>query len=123
MGSMSKKTILLISMIAVTFIVCIYSIVYINHQSKGNVLDQLETGETTLKAPAETTLTFYFVEEEPKAAREVLAQVEQKVRNKLNIKLDFKFVNNKFIEVIQKAIASGSGCDAFYYSDDAPKKN
>ncbi len=65
----------------------------------------------------EVTLTFYFQGREGKYTREVLDEVEKRSKDRLNVKLDFKWISsNSYLSDIRKITASDAPCDAFYYT-------
>ncbi|HEX3044198.1 MAG TPA: extracellular solute-binding protein [Bacillota bacterium] len=116
---MNKKT-LIISISVVLLLAGVFLTLYFTQSRTDSLLSQLEEDEVSGKKLPEATLTFYFNGSEPRETREVLDQIESKLRNTLNIKLIFKFINTSpeaYLENIKNLTASKQACDVFYYSD------
>lgn len=67
----------------------------------------------------EAWLTFYFIGQESKDTREILNEIEKKVKKEINIKLDFKFIlqnSRNYMKEITDILCSEKQCDAFFYS-------
>jgi putative aldouronate transport system substrate-binding protein len=115
-----KKKTIIISIIVVLILAGVFLALYFTQSRTDSLLSQLEEDEAAGKKLAEATLTFYFNGAQPRGTREVLDQIESKLRNTLNIKLNFQFINTSpeaYLETIRNLTASKAVCDAFYYSD------
>jgi len=112
-----KRKVIIIFIIFVVLAGVLFAF-YENSKTK-DVLSALEEENVTQKDLKEAKLTFYFKGAESKAIREVLDEIEKKTKGKLNVKLDFKFINGPtefYLDTIKNTINSGQPCDAFFYS-------
>lgn len=115
-----KKKIIIISAVLLVLIIGVLTIKSLI-PGKTDLLSGLNTDEVAKESLKEATLTFYFEASEPRDTRKVLDAVELRAKNKVNIKLDFQFINappDSYLSLIKSKISSGQPCDAFlYYSD------
>jgi len=120
--TVSKKKIFIL--IGIVLVLLLGALIAINLKSKDNdLLSALEVDNSPNKDLKEAKLTFYFPSTEPKGTREVLDAVERKAKNKVNVKLDFKFIGENYygnyLNKLHEALAAGQPCDAFYFSNDS----
>ena len=121
-----KKKVALIIVISVFIILGgVFTLIYLNNNDNDDeILSLMDEDYIQSEKLDEEKLTFYFLASEPKDTREVLDQIEIKAKNKLNIKLDFKFIYQNpetYLSNIKTLISSGQDCDAFYYSQQFPQ--
>jgi putative aldouronate transport system substrate-binding protein len=131
---MKKKVIILVVLVIVFITAAVTGSVIFFRNADTASLDPLEEqfrigdksakeNSEDVKSLADTTLTFYFEAQEPKEAKEVLEQVAKKAGKRLNIALDFQYIwdyPEGYLQKVKQAIASGSPCDAFYFSNGFP---
>lgn len=119
---MKKKVIILTAIAVLLVLAGIFTVISL----KNNKNDDLSfLNEDNLFSPKleQAKLTFYFEAQEPKAAKEVLDEVEKKA-SMLKIKLDFQYIWNypeTYLSNIRTLISSGQDCDAFFYSQQFPQ--
>ncbi|HEX3028338.1 MAG TPA: extracellular solute-binding protein [Clostridia bacterium] len=119
---MKKKIIVISILIVVVMAGILYAITLRSSKSNDALLSSLEDNSKTQNLK-EAKLTFAFEGKAPDNMREVLDQVENRCRNKLNIKLDFNMIPfdpENYMGQVEAALASGSQCDAFFYSNLFP---
>jgi putative aldouronate transport system substrate-binding protein len=116
---MQKKTKIIGAGAIALIIVCIVIFTFIVNKSKG--IDAPDINKANgIDAQSEVKLTFYFEGKENKNSREVLNEIENKTKNDLNVKLDFKYLSaeshDAYRDQLKTIIGSGQPCDAFYYN-------
>jgi ABC-type glycerol-3-phosphate transport system substrate-binding protein len=115
---MIKKKPLLITAIVILILAGALFVWNLWRSRPADLLSQLENDEAPQERFAETTLTFLFIAPKPQATQAVIEQVERKLKNTLNIKLNFTF-SYTIPRAQGNNSSSQTGWDVLYYQDDS----
>lgn len=123
---MNKKIIVYVAaLLFIAVIVGVIISIWVNRGVENDEEDEFlpAANQIDLKDLKDANLTIYFEAQGNHALTEVLEAVNKKLRNELKTELAFEFVwdyPDNYLSSVRKVIASGSPCDAFFYSSYFP---
>lgn len=123
---MKKKLVMIIA--SILSIAAIATVIFVFSYNRGKVVNEEDDflptiNQIDVQDLKDTKLTIYFEAQTNSALKEVLEAINQKLRSDLKTELAFEFVwdyPENYLNTVKQAIASGSPCDAFYYSSYFP---
>lgn len=124
---MNKKWIIIISAVLVVVIAGTLAVILLSRERAREASEEAKflPGEWVPEADnlKDEKLVFYIPAQDNEASKDVLKALNRRLKDEIKTELAFEFVPDypeAYVQKVREAIAAGSPCDAFYFSDYFP---